>query len=122
MTGLHFGTRHARRFMANSPSMSEENTNIENDQWTIRGGEPLDYPGCWVVTGTNANSGGSWSILRKEDGTYWEITAEHFFPPTGGTLRVELGNQITDPDKLVKLREFYLAYLENQHSKKAANG
>jgi hypothetical protein len=90
--------------------MSEEATNVENGRWTIRGGVPVDYPGCWVVTGTNMSTGKSWSIFCKEDGTYWEITGEHFFPPTSETLLVDLGNEVSDPARLVRLREFYVEW------------
>ncbi|HEY6769864.1 MAG TPA: hypothetical protein VI386_34430 [Candidatus Sulfotelmatobacter sp.] len=92
--------------------MSEEKANTANDGWTIRGGVPVDYPGCWVVTGTDRSTGNSWSVFRKEDGTYWEITGEHFFPPTGETLLVDLGNEIVDPSRLTQLTEFYAEWLK----------
>jgi hypothetical protein len=77
---------------------------------------PVDYPGCWVVTETNNSNGSSWSIFRKEDGTYWEISGEHLFPPRGGTLLVDLGNEVTDAPRLTQLREVYSVWLKNPRS------
>jgi hypothetical protein len=96
--------------------MSEENANTKNNPWTIRGGVPVDYPGCWIVTGTDMSNGSSWSIFRKEDGTYWEIMGEHLFPPTGETLLVDLGKEVTDTRRLTQLRELYSEWLKNPRS------
>lgn len=85
---------------------------MNEERWNVRAGQPTDYPGCWIVSGSNADSGKSWSFLRKEDGTFWEILLEDYFPRSGGTLRVELGNQITNETVLAQLREYYAEWLQ----------
>lgn len=87
---------------------------MNQEHWTIRAGTPSDYPGCWIVSGTNA-SGDSWSIFRKEDGTYWEIVREDYFPRSGGTLHVDLGERVTDVTRIRQLSEFYLEWLQAKY-------
>jgi hypothetical protein len=86
-----------------------EDTAKTKEHWNIRAGQPIDYPGCWMIAASNADGGG-WSYFRKEDGTYWEIVTEDLFPRSGGTLRVELGNNVTDAKVLAQLREYYLEW------------
>jgi hypothetical protein len=87
---------------------------MENHNWSIKAGPPIDYPGCWIVSGTNM-SGDSWAIFRKEDGTYWEIAREVYFPRSGGTLHVDLGNKVTDESRLGQLREYYLEWQQTRY-------
>jgi hypothetical protein len=49
--------------------------------------ELKDQPEHWVLTelGEDHQEGGK--ALRKPDGTFWEVVAEHFFPPGGGMYR-----------------------------------
>lgn len=82
---------------------------MNEGKWSVRAGEPSDYPGCWMVTGSNAE-GESWVMLRKEDGTYWEVVEENYFPRSGGTLHVELGKSVTDAKILAQLREYYVEW------------
>jgi hypothetical protein len=62
-----------------------------------------------MVSGSNAD-GKSWAYFRKEDGAYWEVVQQDLFPRSGGTLRVELGNNVTDAKVLTMLREYYLEW------------
>jgi hypothetical protein len=83
--------------------MSEQTANREQP-WNIKAGRLINYPGCWIVSGSNA-SGKSWSCFRKEDGTFWEVVREDLF-----TLKVELGNEVTDAKFLTSLREYYVEW------------
>jgi hypothetical protein len=78
------------------------------EQWNIKAGPPINYPGCWMVSGSNA-TGKSWSCFRKEDGTFWEVVREDLF-----TLKVDLGNPITDASVLVTLREYYTQWQQTR--------
>jgi len=63
----------------------------------------------------NAASGESWAFFRKQDGTYWEIVREDYFPPSGGTLHVELGNRVTDETQVRRLREYHLEWMQTNY-------
>src|ERR1700735_5440479 len=82
---------------------------MHQEQWDLRAGQPSDYLGCWMLTGSNAD-GKSWTYIRKEDGTYWEVAKENLFPCSGRTLEVELGNPVTDAKGLTRLREYHLEW------------
>jgi hypothetical protein len=47
-----------------------------------------------------------WKILRKPEGTFWEVEALVSWAPTGETLRVDDGPQILG-EKLAKCEELY---------------
>src|SRR6266403_398407 len=80
---------------------------MDTKQIKVSGGELQDWPGYWKITGRIEGESDSWSIVRKPDGTYWEVAAMDFFPRTGGSLRVDLGDQILDPKKLALCEEYY---------------
>jgi hypothetical protein len=86
---------------------------VNPEQWDIRAGQPIDYPGCWMLSGSNAD-GESWSYFRKEDGTYWEVARENLFPRSGGILHIELGCHVTDAAILKWLREYYAEWLQSK--------
>ncbi len=73
----------------------------------VKGGQPVDYPGCWIISGRMEDETDGWGVFRKPDGTYWQIAQEDFFPRTGGTLRVDLGEQIVDEKQLEECRGYY---------------
>ena len=81
-------------------------------RFMLKGGELRDYPGWWKIDEGIEGESEHWSFVRKPDGTYWEVVAVDLFPRTGGTMRVDLGDQIKDP-KLIAQCEEYLA----QHKK-----
>jgi hypothetical protein len=62
----------------------------------LRGGEVRGYPGCWKVSGRREDESDEWSVLRGSDGIFWEIAGVHYFPPSGETVRIEIGDQILD--------------------------
>ncbi len=62
----------------------------------IKGGELWDYPGCWKISGRRENESREWSVLRRPDGTFWEIASIDYFPRSGGTVHIEVGDQILD--------------------------
>lgn len=74
---------------------------------SIGGGELRDYPGHWKITARIEGETGEWSVIRKPDGTYWEIAGVHFFPPGGGNVRFDIGNQITDAKELARCEDYY---------------
>jgi len=73
----------------------------------ISGGELRGCPGLWKITGRMEGESDSWSIVRKPDGTYWEVAGTHIFSPTGGMLRIDTGDQILDAKKLARCEEYY---------------
>jgi len=46
------------------------------------------------------------------------LAAHHIFPPNGGNLRIDLGDQITDDDMLRQCEENYRQLLEKIEAKK----
>jgi hypothetical protein len=78
----------------------------------VRLGELLDYPGFWKLNAYRDDGKLLWMAVRKPDGTYWSVAAEHFGPPGGGTLRVELGEEITSEEKVLRYETMYVAAQE----------
>jgi hypothetical protein len=81
----------------------------------IRGGELADYPGWWGITVTISGESGEWTVIRKPDGTYWQVTGVHNFPPEGGAVRFDIGDQILDEKELSQCRAFYIQLLKKLH-------
>jgi hypothetical protein len=79
-------------------------------QFFKSGGELLDYPGWFKIDGGTEDDANLWSVVRKPDGTWWWVAAHHIFPPGGGTLRLELGDQITDRNTLNQCEEITSSY------------
>jgi hypothetical protein len=73
----------------------------------IGGGELKDHPGHWKMTGRTEGESESWDVIRKPDGTYWEIDAMHFFPPGGGNVRFDIGKEIVDASVVEQLEDYY---------------
>lgn len=82
------------------------------------GGELADYPGWYMIDGGPDDGSNSWSVVRKPDGSWWWVTAHHIFPPGGGNLRIELGDQITDKNTLTQCEENYRELLQKIEDKK----
>jgi hypothetical protein len=82
------------------------------------GGELADYPGWYKIDGGTETEPRTWSVVRKPDGTWWWVTAHHIFPTTGGSLRIELGDQITDDNMLSQCDEHFRQLLEKIEEKK----
>jgi len=87
--------------------MQSQSDKTETRRETVSGGELLDYPGHWKITGRVEGESDSWSIVRKPDGTFWEVAGTHFFPPTGGNVRIDLGDQILDAKRLALCDDYY---------------
>jgi len=79
-------------------------TESENKRLSFRVAELKDNPDHWVITALEGDGDERGKTLRKPDGTYWEVTATHIFPPGGGLYRVDIGNQISDR-KIIRLLE-----------------
>ena len=77
-----------------------------------KGGELVDYPGWYKIDGRMEDKAESWSVIRKPDGTWWWVAATHIFPPGGGTVRFDLGDQITDEKTLTQCDEYYIELLQ----------
>jgi hypothetical protein len=73
----------------------------------LTGGELRDHPG-WKIDGRIEGESDHWSVVRKPDGTYWEVVAVDLFPRTGGTMRVDLGDQITNTKLVAQCEEYYV--------------
>jgi len=79
----------------------------------ISGGEPADRPGYYKITVRIEGESETWSVLRKPDGTYWQIAAVDYFPRSGGTVRHDVGDQIVD-EKTIAQCEAYYAELQQK--------
>jgi hypothetical protein len=86
---------------------NEDQTTETAKQLNISGGELLDWPGHWKITGRVEGESDSWSVAPRPDGTFWEVAGTHYFPPTGGTVRFDLGDQILDAQKLARCEGWY---------------
>jgi len=73
----------------------------------VKGGELQDHPGWWKIDEEVEGESEHWSYVRKPDGTYWEVAAVDLFPRSGGTMHVDLGDQITHPKLLTQCEEYY---------------
>jgi hypothetical protein len=81
---------------------------------TFRGSYPVDHPGWWMLEASAAGESETRSIIRKPDGTYRQIASIDLFPRSGGTLHIELGDQVTDAKSLAQCREYYAQFKEKQ--------
>lgn len=82
------------------------------------GGQLADNPGWYKIDGGTEDGSGSWSVVRKPDGSWWWVAAEHIFPPEGGNFRVDLGDQITEENTLTQCEENYTQLLQKIEEKK----
>jgi hypothetical protein len=84
-----------------------------NKRFMLKGGELRDYPGWWKIDEGIEGESEHWSFVRKPDGTYWEVVAVDLFPRTGGTMRVDLGEQITNTKLVAQCEEYYVQLQQN---------
>jgi hypothetical protein len=91
-------------------------------QFSKGGGQLADYPGWYKIDGGTEDGSGSWSVVRKPDGSWWWVAAEHIFPPGGGNFSIDLGDQITDQNMLTQCEENYRELLQEIDEKKRKEG
>ena len=72
--------------------------------------------GHLLVIGLAEDGSDLWKIVRKPDGTFWDVTALVSFALTGETLRVETGDQILDVKRLAQCEELYDQYSRRPYS------
>src|SRR5215469_5517951 len=80
-------------------------------QMKIAGGELRDYPGWYKIDGRIEGEAESWSAIRKPDGSWWRVAATHIFPPGGGDVRFDLGEEIQSEKTLSQLEEHFIELL-----------
>lgn len=90
----------------------------KSKQFFKGGGYLVDHPDWYKIDGGTEDDSNLWSVVRKPDGTWWWVAAHHIFPTTGGTLRIELGDQITDRGTLTQCEETYRELLLKTEEKK----
>jgi hypothetical protein len=74
----------------------------------VKGGELKDHPGWYKLDGRLEDDlNKAFGMVRKPDGTWWRVAGEHYFPPEGGDVRIELGEQITKQETLDQIEEYY---------------
>jgi hypothetical protein len=74
----------------------------------VSGGPLNDAPDHYMITvSLEGELEREWKFVRKPDGTYWEVAAIDLFPRSGGTLRIDLGNQIIDAKALSLCEQYY---------------
>jgi hypothetical protein len=101
----------------------QKEQNMETSKRLItRGGELVDYPGWYKIDGRMEDEAESWSVIRKPDGTWWWVAATHIFPPGGGNVRFDLGDQITEPKTLTQCEEHFVELLQKLEEKKTKEG
>ena len=83
------------------------------------GGELVDYPGWYEINGGTEDGSNSWSVVRKPDGTWWWVAVHHIFPPGGGTMHIELGDQVTEQNILTQCEDNYRELLRKIEEKRA---
>jgi hypothetical protein len=86
-----------------------EEENLDTDKRLIlRGRELRDYRGWWKIDGRIEGESEHWSVVRKPDGTYWEVAGFHIFPPNSEALtRIDLGNRIPDQETIDQCEEHF---------------
>ncbi len=87
-----------------------------------KGGELVDYPGWYKIDGRMEHEAESWSVNRKPDGTWWWVATTHIFPPGGGNVHFDLGDQITEPKVLAQCEEYYAGLLQKLEEKRMKEG
>ena len=80
------------------------------DATTISWNELRKPAGHLLMIGLAEDGSDLWKILRKPEGTFWEVEAMVSWALTGETLRIDNGDQILDAKKLAKCEELYDKY------------
>ena len=93
-----------------------------NKRLLLRGSELREHPGWYKVDGRMEDESESWSAVRKADGSWWWVSAVHIFPPGGGDVRIDLGEQITEENAFRQFEEYYLQLLQELDRKKLKEG
>jgi hypothetical protein len=75
---------------------------VETKRRILSGGEITDFPGHWKITEKIEGEDREWSVIRKPDGTYWEVVGVDIFPRAGGTVRFDIGDQIVNKTLLAE--------------------
>lgn len=96
--------------------------NEEQKREDLKCGMLVDHPGHWMVSGTKTEESDyrSWSVVRKPEGTYWQVASMDFFPRSGGTLKVETGDQIVDEEALAYCEDVYARWLKKSAEERAS--
>jgi hypothetical protein len=86
----------------------------EQEREALKCGMLVDHAGHWTMSGTGSEDDDyrSWSVVRKPDGTYWQVASMDFFPRSGGTLKVETGAQIVDAKAVSYCEACYAQWVE----------
>jgi len=82
----------------NDNATNDSRKSGDTERLMLKGGEIEDQPGWWAIHATIEGKEGEFFVVRKQDGTYWEVAAEHLFPRSGGTYRGNTGTDGTDPN------------------------
>jgi hypothetical protein len=90
---------------------------MEEKRVLIRGGELRDNPGWYKIDGRIEDEADSWSAVRKPDGTWWWVAATHIFPPGGGDVRIDIGEEVKETKTLAQLNQHYVELLEKLEEK-----
>jgi hypothetical protein len=104
--------------------VEEVQTQLEGDveeskRVLITAGELRDNPGWYKIDGRVEDEADSWSAVRGPDDTWWWVAATHIFPPGGGDVRIDIGDQIKEQKTVDQLDEHYIELLQKLEEKKA---
>jgi hypothetical protein len=85
----------------------------------LTGGELRDHPGWWKIDGRTPGESEHWSIVRKPDGTFWEVVGVHTLPPDGrAPVRIDIGDQILDPQTIAQCEKYFSQLQEKTEGRK----
>jgi hypothetical protein len=77
---------------------------MEEKPWDFKAAQPVDYPGCYMFTGTDDRSPEG-IFFRKEDGTWWEV------------VEGKIGDQIVNEKSLKIFRGWYDLAMQSEKRK-----
>jgi hypothetical protein len=83
---------------------------METELRRLIGREIARAPGHWIITEQIEGDGREWNVMRKPDGTYWEVQID-LFPGGGLTARFNLGERIVHRELLAECHANYAQLL-----------
>ena len=73
----------------------------------VKGGDLDGHPGYWTIVESIEGESDSWFVIRKPDGTFWEVARVDYFPRNGATVTIDIGDQILDRRLIAQCQDYY---------------
>ena len=87
---------------------------MSTEEIVVRLIELPEQPGWLKISAFTTAGIVQWSVVRKEDGTYWNIAVNHLWETPHSQLRVELADRVTDEKVLAYYEDCYSQLLAKQ--------